>query len=169
MAAAPILVKEGDKVWLRNGTLGYVHEIHKPPQGFRLFDLMDLNRRLIKGVKRPDVVVDDPEMLTLDQQILDQLLESFDADEPMTCESPSLFADTTCTLAPQPLNPSTGLNVSGIDDNVNESTAPKEKISRFKTVTEETLDQLANSTTAKTTDYQTKWAVKTLKGRYYTE
>ena len=143
----------------------FVHNIYQTALGYREFDIMNLNGRLIKGVKRTDFFLDAPALSTMDQEILDQLMEGFDEDDLLT--EPTVTETTAPPAAPLaelPVQSDGTVKNPILNQSDRDTDSSKEKANRFKAVTTETLDALANSTTAKSTDYQTKWAIKTLKG-----
>lgn len=172
MAAVPIFVNAGDKVWLRNGVMGFVHKVHTSDQGFRVFDISDTQGNVTFGLKRTDFFVIDPELTLLDPETIDQLMEGFDEDMEVPVPDTDGSTSTSAIIEAHPIATQPEVNIVGGNGTVSTkmkgvevSKEEKTAKNRFKTVTEETLDELANSTTAKATDYQTKWAVKALKGK----
>ena len=184
------LIERNDLVWLRPGRYGqqnntdsmcYVSDVRKSPMGWSVFDLVDMNGRIHRNTTRMD-------FFTVEQQDLQSVtcddivnLLSGDIDMPAQ-DMPAVLPLGLDSSVPDPENTKPSVAEEEVDENtppgpdgsammdVPEADQDDEKTAnsrRFNPVSDQLLDELANSTTAKSTDYQTKWAVRTFRGNIY--
>ena len=100
----------------------------------------------------------------------DDLVISFDLSDPIGENNETLdnnelneVPDDVLRLIQQDLELETVIIVQS--ENVNQEEIQQPRISRFKKCSEEDLNEIAHKINAKNTHSQTRWAVKTFKGK----
>ena len=175
--AQPVLIEKDDLVMFRqtpdaSQIACFVIEKRTTSLGWNEFDIMDFDGNIFKDVLRINLSAVEntlPEPSSVDH-LLGVLNQSFGETESAPMDMPDVVNETidqaeSNAQLPQ-VSASTPSSVkTPLTSTATSTTVPATK--RFKTVEESDLDSLANSTTAKTTDYQTKWAIRTLRGIFY--
>ena len=151
-------IQKGDLV-LYKKNLCIVADIRNPI-GFNQFDVMDFDGKMFPAVLRQELDLCDIE--TFDTVEMDWL--NFEEFTEKDCDS----SDATATSTEQRYaSGGSGLPLATkVEQFQVHSNERKPSKNRFKQVSEQDIEMLASSTTARSTDNQTKWAVKIFKGIY---
>ena len=158
MPSTPVLITEGDLVSVTDkgvkDILCYVETITKTNLGWNTYCVRDFNGRLYPRKSKMDLTPYTAEIIAADE--MRELLEAMDMPltYPTIMDSSSVNTEESKSTAYTSTDP----------DDV-QVQQPDEGKGRFKMVTPDELAALANSSTSKSTNYQTKWAVHTFRGK----
>ena len=160
MPSTPVLITEGDLVSVTDkgvkDILCYVETITKTNLGWNTYCVRDFNGRLYPRKSKMDLTPYTAEIIDADE--MRGLLEAMDMPLPYPTIMDSSIVNTD--------EESKSTACTSTDPDV-QAQQPDEGKGRFKMVTPAELEALANSSTSKSTNYQTKWAVHTFGGKYY--